>query len=112
MAVRRVVTATGRRRTSPNPSVAPGSAYLRPTTSIAEPPRTAPMAAIAIPPASAAARGPPSVRAAPTRGSLFGDVRDQGDRAEALEGARELALVARAVAGDAARDDLAALRHE
>src|SRR4029453_12294525 len=43
---------------------------------------------------------------------LFGNVRDEGDRAETLEGAGELALMTRAIPGDAARDDLAALRHE
>src|SRR5688500_6057428 len=38
-----------------------------------------------------------------------GHVRQQGDRAGALDRVREVALVPRAAAGDAARDDLAAL---
>src|SRR5215510_1079911 len=50
--------------------------------------------------------------AEPTRGVLFGDVGDEGDRAKALERGGELTLVPCAVAGDSARDDLAALRHE
>src|SRR5207244_13040814 len=40
---------------------------------------------------------------------LGGYVRQQGHRARALDGVGELALVARAAAGDPARDDLAAL---
>src|SRR5262245_55866707 len=124
-AVREVVTATDRRRTSPNRRAAPGTTYLRPTTSRAGHPRRSPRAIIATAPVTAAIRGPPSASVtatgtrpnaiatrppaqpqedapsmharlspipAPSRiarrasglapmGVLFGDVRDQGDRA-------------------------------
>src|SRR5262245_26812931 len=62
-AVRSAVTATDRRRTRPIPNTAPGRTYLSTTTSIAGPPRTAPIAIIATPAAKAAARGPPKARA-------------------------------------------------
>src|SRR5262249_45849191 len=156
-AVRSVVPATDSRRTRPSPSAAPGRTYLSPTTSIAGPPRAAPMAVIATAPASAAARGPPRARATaigtrptviavnpphhphedtasrparpiprltprrtarrvpgvgPTRGALLGDVGGEGAGAEARQRAGQLALVPGAVTGDAAWNDLAALRHE
>jgi hypothetical protein len=44
--------------------------------------------------------------------SIRRDVREEGDRASALDGMGQLALVARAAAGDATRNDLAALGDE
>src|SRR4051812_37302439 len=54
---------------------------------------------------------PPAARNQPPHISL-GDVRNQRDLARALDRGLQLALVHRAGAGDAARQDLAALRHE
>src|SRR4029453_3618734 len=75
-AVMRVVTATGRLRTSPRPRTAPGNTYLSPRTRSAGPPRSAATASIATAPATPAAPGPRhrgGTRPAERRGERDGD---------------------------------------